>query len=273
MIVVFTDLDGTLLDENYSYEAAKPALNYLLRSNIPIVFCSSKTRAEIEVYRREMGIKDPFISENGAAIFIPKYYFDFPYAYTKQLDDYNVIELGTEYSVLRETLERIRRTTGYEIVGFGDMTVEEVARDCGLSLKEAKLAKLREYDEAFSILEGDEREILRLIREAGLNYTKGGRYYHIIGNNDKGRAVHILTELYSKKFKDVKTIGIGDSLNDLPMLMTVDIPVLVKKRDGTYDMDIERIMEGKLLKAEGIGPSGWKWAIENIVIKGKGDEK
>ncbi|MHC1636296.1 MAG: mannosyl-3-phosphoglycerate phosphatase [Candidatus Methanospirareceae archaeon] len=263
MIVVFTDLDGTLLDANYSYEEAKPAIELLRCHNIPIVFCSSKTAAEIEVYRSEIGIKDPFISENGAAIFIPSDYFDFPYRYTRQRRGYNIIELGTEYSVLRREIEGIRRRTGYKIVGFGDMTVEEVARDCGLSLREAELAKKREYDEAFRILEGDEEEILRMIRQDGFKYTKGGRYYHIMGDNDKGRAVRILRDLYVRKYGEVKTIGLGDSMNDLPMLEAVDIPVLVKKANGKHD---EGIKVKDIIRVDGIGPVGWRKAIEEIVV-------
>jgi len=272
-VVVFTDLDGTLLDENYSYERAKPAIDALLRSKTPIVFCSSKTRAEIEVYRRALGIEDPFISENGAAIFIPKGYFDFPYEYSKQRGDYDVIELGTEYSVLRATLEKIREETGYEIVGFGDMSAEELARDCGLSLREAELAKQREYDEAFRMPDGVAAEVLRRIEAAGLNYTRGGRYFHIMGNNDKGKAVRILTDLYAKKFGKVRTIGIGDSLNDLPMLEAVDVPVLVKKPDGTYDSDVVVRLKGRLVKADGIGPEGWRKAMEELVIgEGHGED-
>lgn len=265
MIIVFTDLDGTLLDEKYSYEAAKPAINVLLCSKIPIVFCSSKTRAEIEVYCNEIGITDPFISENGAAIFIPSSYFNFSYEYTKQRLPYNIIELGIEYSTLREKFKKIMRITGYKIIGFGDMTEEEIAKDCGLDLKSAGLSKKRDYDEVFRIVEGKESEILRLIKEEGLNYTKGGIYYHIMGDNDKGRAVRILAELYKKEYKDkdVKTLGLGDSLNDLPMLKAVDIPVLVKKANGRHDMNIKI---KNIIKVDGVGPEGWKKAIEELII-------
>lgn len=64
-IVIFSDLDGTLLDEKYDYQKSKPIIDQLLVLNVPIVFCSSKTEAEIEFYRKELGIRDPFISENG----------------------------------------------------------------------------------------------------------------------------------------------------------------------------------------------------------------
>ena len=74
--VVFSDLDGTLLDENYSFEVAQPVIARLKALNVPIVLCSSKTRLEIEYFRTKMGINDPFISENGAAIFVPSGYFE-----------------------------------------------------------------------------------------------------------------------------------------------------------------------------------------------------
>ena len=68
--VIFTDLDGTLLDRaGYSYAPAVPALERLRRNKIPLVFCSAKTRAEQEVYRKEIEIYDPFIVENGGAHF------------------------------------------------------------------------------------------------------------------------------------------------------------------------------------------------------------
>ena len=72
-LLVFTDLDGTLLDhESYSFEPALPALAVLKEKNIPLVLCTSKTRAEIELFRIQLKNIHPFISENGGAIFVPK---------------------------------------------------------------------------------------------------------------------------------------------------------------------------------------------------------
>ena len=68
-IVVFTDMDGTFLEkETYSYELAQPGLSILQARDIPLIFCTSKTRAEIEYYRNKLGIKDPYISENGGSV-------------------------------------------------------------------------------------------------------------------------------------------------------------------------------------------------------------
>ncbi|OFV68446.1 MAG: mannosyl-3-phosphoglycerate phosphatase [Candidatus Syntrophoarchaeum caldarius] len=262
--VVFTDLDGTLIDaETYSYEMALPAITLLKERHVPIVFCTSKTRAEIEVYRKKLEIKDPFIPENGGAIFIPENYFDFDFEYTKKVDGYKVIELGTEYAILRKTLKAISSSTGCEIIGFGDMSAEEISQYSNLDIESAKLAKMREYDEAFLIQGGENCVDLVLdeIQRSGLGYTVGGRFYHIIGDNDKGVATRQLIELFSRR-GPVKTIGLGDSLNDLPMLREVDLPFLVKKPDGSYD---PMVSFNGLKKARGIGPKGWNITIKEIL--------
>ncbi|CAG0948086.1 partial Glucosyl-3-phosphoglycerate/mannosyl-3-phosphoglycerate phosphatase, partial [Anaerolineae bacterium] len=77
--IIFSDLDGTLLDAaDYSFAAAKPALAMIHERGIPLILCSSKTRSEIEIYRRRLDNVHPFIAENGGGIFIPKGYFSVP---------------------------------------------------------------------------------------------------------------------------------------------------------------------------------------------------
>ena len=77
--ILFSDLDGTLLDQaDYSFAAAKPALGVIRARGIPLVLCSSKTRVEIEEQRRRLNNDHPFIAENGGGIFIPRGYFTAP---------------------------------------------------------------------------------------------------------------------------------------------------------------------------------------------------
>ena len=71
--IISTDLDGTLLDhQTYSYKAAYPAIKECVRQSIPIVYNTSKTLAESIVLQKEMGFIEPFIVENGAAVYLPK---------------------------------------------------------------------------------------------------------------------------------------------------------------------------------------------------------
>ena len=262
--VVFTDLDGTLLDSfSYSYCQALEAINLLRNKEIPIVFCSTKTRAEQEAYREELNIKDPFIVENGGAIFIPLAYFPFVFNHHKTTKDYLVIELGIPSQKVRETLKKVENEIGCYITGFGDMNVEEIAKDSGLNLKFAALAKQREYDETFKIENTQEKieATLNKIEEAGLTYTHGGKYYDAMGGNDKGKATKILIELFRRKFGKIETIGIGDSQNDISMLKAVDVPVLVQKPDNRW----EEVNLTTIYKVEGEGSQGWARAINELI--------
>jgi mannosyl-3-phosphoglycerate phosphatase len=229
--VIFADLDGTFLDEEYRYDHTKPIVNRLSALGGSVIFCSSKTRDEIEFYRKAIGIKEPFIVENGAAIYIPKGYFPFSYASTKT-SEYNVIRLGALYETLRRKLAEIKQKTAAKIVGFGDMTLEELAYDTGLPLDMAKLAQKREHDEPFRIIEGNKKRVLKAIKHEGLKCTEGSRYFHLTGNTDKGKASNVLKSLYDQIFGRVETFGIGDGPNDLPMLKAVDKPFFIKKRTG-----------------------------------------
>jgi len=226
-IIIFTDLDGTLLDETYSYQKALPALELVRKKRIPMVFCTSKTLPETEYYRHRLESRDPFIVESGGAIFIPKGYFDFKFSFDRKTEDYFIIELGTPYERLRRALKSLARD-GITVLGFGDMSDAELSRDSGLSFSKARLAKQRDYSEPFKIVKGKEDEIRRMIESKGLNFKHGGRYYDIMGDNDKGKAVRILKELFRRKFKKIKSIGFGNSENDLPMLESVDKGHMIK---------------------------------------------
>ena len=91
-----------------------------------------------------------------------------------------------------------------------------------------------------------------------MNYSRSANYHYITGKDDKAKAVKELIKLYKRKFKTIKTIALGDSLNDLPMLKEVDDAYLVQKRDKSYEKD-------KFKHAKGIGPEGWNKAVLEII--------
>jgi mannosyl-3-phosphoglycerate phosphatase len=264
-ILVFSDLDGTLLDHrSYSFEPARPALRLLQEKKIPLVICTSKTRAEIEPIRAALANTDPFISENGGAVFIPRGYFPPELTSARREAEYHVIEFGTPYPRLREVISGLQERLPGQIRGFGDMTVDEIRELTGLSCPEAALAKKREYDEPFLFSDSASLGTIKEEAEAaGLKITKGGRFFHLTGDNDKGKAVRLLQTVYAQAAKrSLKTIGLGDSPNDLPLLENVDFPVLVQKPGGRYDPSIQL---SHLIRAPGEGPDGWRAAVLDLL--------
>jgi mannosyl-3-phosphoglycerate phosphatase family protein len=267
-IIIYTDLDGAFLDErNYSFLESLTALRTAQARGIPVVFCSSKTRAEIEHIRRAAEVKDPFIVENGGAIFVPEGYFHFNLEGSASHDRFKVIEMGEPYSKLIALFRLCRADFPKHVVGFSDLTIQEIARECALTITEAQRAKDRKYSEPFRFSEAAPEVIemfLQRIRHVGLRVSAGGRYNHLQGNFDKGSSVRFLNEIFFRAYGPITTMGIGDSPNDLQMLSSVDLPVIVKRPSGVHDPDLTARFSGAKL-TERIGPQGWADAVMQVL--------
>lgn len=269
-LLVFSDLDGTLLDaRTYAASGAEETLAFLKRARIPLVFCSSKTRAEIELIQHDLGVHHPFVVENGGALFIPDGYFDFDIPHARPSSGYQVVQYGRPYADVVDALGRASRRAGIQVVGFNDMSVEEVARECGLPLGRARLAKLRDYDEPFrmcSSSRGDRRKLEQALNAEGLGCSIGGRFDHAGGHVDKSMPVRLLTTLYMRAMGQVRTIGLGDADNDVALLRHVDVPVVVRGHSG---VDSARVLasvpHASLTNAT--GPSGWAEGVTAIVAE------
>mgnify|MGYP001296071072 CR=1 FL=1 len=263
-LIVFTDLDGTLLDHStYSFEPARPALEALAAAGVPVVLCTSKTRAETERWRQALGNADPFIVENGGAAFVPEGYFGPGPRYDRHDGGYGILELGRPYVELRRALAAIRAATGLPLRGFGDMTIDEIAERCGFPRQDAEAAAKREYDEPFVGADpGSLPAVVTAAGAAGLQVVSGGRFHHLTGDNDKGRAVRALRDLYAADRGPVRTTGLGDSPNDEPMLRAVDVPVVVRRPDGGH---FDALHLPGLVIAPYAGPEGWREAVLGLL--------
>ncbi len=262
-IIIFTDLDGSLLDhDGYSYVGALPALEIIREQAIPLVFVTSKTRVEVERLHEEMGIQEPFIAENGGGIFFPRGYGGFRIPTAIEQGPFALILLGRPYAEIRRFLESVKEH--YGLRGSGDMSLEEIVSITGLTTEKTRLAKEREFTEPFLMADQETLDTLREeARAAGLKITRGGRFFHLIGiEQDKGKAVKHALKIFQDNFgKELLSVGIGDRPNDFPMLSAVDIPVLMPHPDGRY----EDFTLPKLLKAACPGSRGWNEAVTGIL--------
>jgi mannosyl-3-phosphoglycerate phosphatase len=266
-LIVFTDLDGTLLDhKSYSVRAALPALDLLVRRGLPVIPVSSKTAAEIRRWVKQLTLEGPFICENGCGIVIPKGCLKGRPDGAVEVDGEWRISLGAGIEEVKLGLEQLSATARFSYRSFGQMTLDELSSLTGLTGKELDQCLAREYDEPFIILgDHDVDLIAEKAAELGFRLTRGGRFHHLTSGCDKGDAVKIMADLYRKERSDPLFVGIGDSFNDLPMLQSVDMPFLVQKPDGSYD---PLIPEEAARRVNGVGPSGWRAAVERVMTLG-----
>lgn len=261
-------MDGTLLDQaTYRWEAAEPALRLCGLLKVPLVLVSSKTRGEIDLIRKDMGIFDPFVSENGGGIFFPVEGSPEAPPGTVLAEGIRKWSLGSAYEFLVKCLREIRDETGLDIRGFSDMPLEKISHLTGLDPETSRLAAEREYDEPFIVEKqrSEDKGILQAAAERrGLSVTSGGRFFHLQGKNDKGVAVGKVISWYEADHAPVFSVALGDSPNDFTMLKEVDQPVLV--RSALSYPEIQEEIEGLRVTRE-TGPKGWNSAVLDILNK------
>lgn len=262
--LVFTDLDGTLLDHHdYGYAPALPTLALLARENVPVIPVTSKTRAEIEVLRAELGNTHPFIVENGAAVFIPEGYFARRPEGTTQRDGYWIHEASAPRSHWLQVLDRLAGEFAGDFRGFHEAGAAGIAAMTGLSPEAAALANSREYSEPVQWLGSDERRraFIDRLRAAGANPLQGGRFLSVAGDVDKGRALFWLREAYRNNTPGATVVDLaaGDSGNDVAMLEAAGTALLIRSPVNPFPA---------LARDSGVffsthhGPQGWAEGVE-----------
>ncbi|MET0051728.1 MAG: HAD-IIB family hydrolase [Candidatus Thiodiazotropha sp.] len=248
--LVFTDLDGTLLDHHtYDTGPAQPALAKLREAGVPLVPVSSKTLAELDDLKQALHFDGPIVAENGAVILYPG-------------EEPQIAPPG--YHLIRDFLIDHRANPRFDNLGFGDMTLEEVMQQTGLPRAQAQAARKRLASEPFLWRSSaDDLAAFRYeVGKSGLRLTRGGRFLHLLGDTDKGMAVKlVIKHMISRGHKITHTIALGDSENDRDMLLAVDQPVIVRKPDGSCLALPER---PDALCTQEPGPAGWNQAILSL---------
>jgi len=270
--IIFSDLDGTLLDyHTYSFEPALPAIEYITNSGIPLILVSSKTAEEIVFYQRAIGLIDlPFVVENGSAIYTPIDYFSNAGSYDVR-GKFQRYVLGKTYQEINTILIHISEQYRYIINGFHNASREEIKSKTALSIKEVEMAQQREFSIPLFYDPEAERILKKEIPRYNLQILYGGRFMHLLGKVDKGEAMRIIMDGYRQRLdnEDLKSIALGDSLNDFEMLAAADFPILVKRHDGTYEM---RQKVENIIYSPDIGPAGWNRSLSEILRIGGRNE-
>lgn len=249
-LLVFTDLDGTLIDHStYRWDAALPALKALKSMGAGVVLASSKTAAEISVLQKELDLQQwPAIVENGSGLLQPTD------SNTQQNDQYDQLRL-----VIDSCPEKLRE----KFQGFGDMTAEVVASNTGLAVASAVLAKDRVYSEPglWTGSDLEREEFLALLSHKGVTGRYGGRFLTLSFGATKADHMSELME----QFKPRHSVALGDAPNDIEMLEAADYGVVVRNPHREELAPLATEAQGRIFRTELAGPPGWNDAILKLI--------
>ncbi|WCN15500.1 HAD-IIB family hydrolase [Marinomonas mediterranea] len=267
-LVIYSDLDGTLLDHHtYSFEAAKDTLESLKALKIPCILNTSKTFAELLNLRTELKHNDPFIVENGAAIYIPK---GTDLSIEEELEDcgsYWRKAMGPPRKALIDITSSKKQE--YEFARFSDMTSSDIVNLTGLSVEKAIQAMQREFTEpmVWNDSETNLETFKNDLEKFDLQVQRGGRFTHVMGRHcDKAKAMNWLTEQYNQctATESTKTMALGDGENDVGMLAAAEIAVVIRSPVHAPP-EIPNRADAWLTKQ--YGPNGWTEAVNKALMQ------
>ncbi|MCL1047311.1 HAD-IIB family hydrolase [Shewanella electrodiphila] len=266
--LIFTDMDGTLLDHyDYSFSSAIGVIEALVEKQIPIIANTSKTFAEMEKIQQTIGFNSPFISENGAVVYIPIGYFDTQPADTITQGYYWVKEFCEPREHWLQLLDSKASDFASDYIGFSTLTAEELCEFTDLSAEKATLALVRHYSEPvlWTADESRKRAFIEHMNSLGANMLQGGRFLHVGGHTDKGRAMDWLAQVYADKYQtSVQTIALGDSGNDSAMLEAADVAIQIKSPTHTFP---KIITDNKTMQSKHYGPKGWAECLQALLLE------
>ena len=253
---VVSDVDGTLMDHSYDLSPAKETIKKLQKLSIPVILCTSKTASEVKVIRNELNLTDPYIVENGAAI----------YGESLNKVDGKII-LGIKYDKLQEILNFISEEINYKLIPLNDLSDQEATELTGLKGNALNLMRDRHWSMPFLnppiFLE---EKIKICCKKFKVDIFKGNRMSHLLSiNSNKGKAINALKK-YSN-IENIEIIGLGDSPNDLPLLLNSDIKIVIPGIDGPNLDLLDQLKDLEFTLASEPNGYGWKNEINKLINK------
>ena len=257
-ILIFTDLDGSLLHrDTFKFDSIKDFIVSLVNQGITIIPNSSKTEKEIEKFSEELGVKLPYISENGSSIKgLNLINANFP----------NKIVLSREKEELIKIFnDKVPEQLKNKCIEISKINKKEQEKIFSQKDDNLKNALNRKYTLPF-LFKGDKTEknkLSKILSSSSLTFQEGGRVVNLCDNINKVKSMNKVIKILKKTEDKIKSIAVGDNYNDLDMLKSCDVPCLV----FNDKFKLDQINIDNLIFSNMPSPEGWADVIKKALDK------
>lgn len=277
--IIFTDLDGTMLDRDLNMEPLSPLLNELHSLGVPVIPITSKTLGEIALLSRRTTLaKLPrggfvAVSEMGGAIHATRGLLVLRRHYRPTgLGDIVEYPLATPIEELSDKIDKLIKISGCwkRVLRVSTASPGELVDEMGIPPEHARESIRRRYDEV--LIPRDRPCVRKIVREAsrlGLDVVAGARHVHVGKGIGKGRALLLLEEglrhMYPRGALG-QSICLGDAPIDWSFLSLCKTPVIIgiSGNEGLHTRD--HSVRFSYFPSPYPAPLGWAWAVSRILL-------
>ena len=255
-IWIVSDVDGTLMDHFYDLTPAKETITWLQRLGIPVILCTSKTKSEVKIIRDDLNLKDPYIVENGGAI----------YGEHSDGKEWKII-LGKSYKILEKILNNLSDNINFKLRPLNTLSDDEATNLTGLQGDSLNLMRDRHWSMPFlNPPDTFDEDLKRLCEIYDVDIFRGNRMSHLLSKNSN-KGIAIKTLLNKNKNLNVQIIGLGDSPNDLPLLMNSNYKIIISGIKGPNQLLLNQLKGNEFCISKKPHGYGWKEEVSKLVRK------
>jgi len=235
---------------------------------IPSVWVTSRSRLQIDEPRRRVGHGNPFIAEDGCAVYLPEDYFHLKGAETIRLGRFTTIPIAQILPAAKDALDSLSEETEVEVVKLKSLSPRELTQNTGLPQRDAELARQRDFDELFFFAGANETDVTRFqnaatekkiaLRQNGVMWSAA------VGANLK-QCVRDLTKLYERALRSHPSIiAIAGTAEAAALLPCCDRGIVLA-RHAEMDTAAQKHTKARVLGM--FDESVWEQILEAVTTR------
>jgi len=220
--VLYIAVDTLIPLHGHSFRGLDEFTAVLDHEAIPAVWLTSRSRLQFDDARRKHGHTQPFIAEDGCAVYLPEGYFHLRpdldpsrtrKAATVRLGRFTCIPIAEALPAAADALQTLSQDTGVPVVTLRSLSPRELVQNVGLPQREAELARQRDFDDIFFFAGASDEEVQKFLAEGrnrNLQFRRHGVLWSTAIGPSVRNCIRELAKLYDRALRyHAHTLGIA----------------------------------------------------------------